>query len=955
MADVAVAGSHCAPSQRSWARRRQQHLVAASPRFLLRRSLPSLLLPLLLSALYSHGPPQISAKGRPQGDQCAALAAALAASARVVPGTVGVGFATPSQTKHCLRSFRFVASRDIPVIDSIINGLANFYVYRHIAIESPDARLPSDVDIVTYLRAIREKALRGKGIKSLMRFQTLIYRALMSLNDGHTMFSSNCFHRTASYYLPLPLVAVVEDGRQIIRVAPSSLLLQGLDVAALVLHQFDYYRYEGAQVLTINAVPAMDYLLAWAARYVGQYRDSGVRFNLLFARRVVSKATGEVISTQGAFAQRSLAPTNDSVVVELQLATSTSPVTVAVPWVAVLPTNFATTASYWTANCAKPRQATAAAAAASAAGISAAAASSAAASSAAASSAAASSAAASSAAASAAAASAAAASSAAASSAAASSAAASSAAASSAAASSAAASSAAASSAAASSAAADDDDWGLRSKAGGEGMAAGTVGPQQAGGPRLKKRAWGVRAWGVRAWGTESTAMEGYRDGNRSRSGVRSMTGGGSSSSSTGTRQPSWGRMGGSRAGMGGSSRERAAGWPTLAVEFPRPDLDALPSLLHPLPRIRAPPLLLRPRQPAASAAAAAADSGTAGIDADGAAAAATAAASEVLALSAAAPNDLAGAQKLSKAAALIPVYLLPDNRTAVIWMHTFLPALDGSDEALIAFLLTEISAAIDLANRYGKRVILDVSGNGGGYADVAYLLLRLVAGKQRAPKGRVQMPQQFLVSSAFMLGLLDRQLASFYQWDKYVKVDEATPMKSATDFKPFQNLQFSSDGQPGVYSGLFKLSTFPGLEKIPFQRPVFGSRPFVIVTNGNCFSACAIFTHNLRKRFGVKHVTVGGVMGQPLGISASCMGATMPSLETGVTNFLTGTKFADHPRAPKPFPYNVVQGVAVVQGFVQEQVPCEYVFLPGDRHVNLTMDKVANPALVWAEASQYF
>ncbi|CAI5473922.1 unnamed protein product [Closterium sp. Yama58-4] len=585
-----------------------------------------------------------------------------------------------------------------------------------------------------------------------MRFQTLIYRALISLNDGHTMFSSACFHRTASYYLPLPLVAVVEDGNQIIRVAPSSLLLEGLDVAALVLHQFDYYRYEGAQVTTINGAPAMDYLLEWAARYVGQYRDSGVRFNLLFARRVVSKATGAVIATQGAFAQRSLAPTNDSVVVELILAGMRV--------------------------------------------------------------------------------------------------------------------------------------WGMGVWGSGYGHA--DVG-----------HAWGMDmgcGHGVWTWGMDM----GYGHG-----------------------VWTWGMDMGYGHGVWTWGMDMGCGhgvW-TWGVDM---------GYGHGV--------------------------WTWGVDMGAAAAAAAAAAGgDGRASSVPAPNDLPGAQKLSTATALIPVYLLADNATAVIWLHTFLPALDGSDEALIAFLLTEISTAVDLANQHGKRILMDVSGNGGGYADIAYLLLRLVAGKHKAPKGRVQMPQQLLISNAFMLSLLDKQLTSFYQWDKYVRVDETTPVKSARDFKPFQEETFSPDGQPGVYSGLFKLATFPGLEKVPFRGPVFGTRPLVIVTNGNCFSACAIFTHNLRKRFNVKHVTVGGVLGQPLGISASCMGATMPSLETGVTNFLTGTKLADHPRAPKPFPYNVVQGVAVVQGYVEDKVPCEYVFLPGDQHVDLTMDKVANPALVWTEASQYF
>ncbi|CAI5520846.1 unnamed protein product [Closterium sp. Naga37s-1] len=563
--------------------------------------------------------------------------------------------------------------------------------------------------------------------------------------------------------------------------SPLAMLLEGLDVAALVLHQFDYYRYEGAQVTTINGAPAMDYLLEWAARYVGQYRDSGVRFNLLFARRVVSKATGTVIATQGAFAQRSLAPTNDSVVVELILATSATPVQVTVPWVAVLPTNFDSATSYWAANCATPRQPTASAAAASA---------------------------------------------------------------------PAAASAAAAAAEGSRGIGAAGVDLGARSRErgtdwaldadGGRGEGAGDAekewererwGERERGdgrgeergegrvrrpGPllseRLKKKAWGVGAWVAEAAAESTEGAESTLTGNRAES-VGSAENAKSTGGIEGTEKRAEstvgaGVWGSSRAGMGDSSAERACGWPTLAVEFPRPDLDPRPSLLRPPPPSPAAPLLstYEQRTPQQSSGAHLPSlhllSPTSGA-ANNMLRAPSHPLSHLLSLSSASPTS-----------PLPQVYLLADNATAVIWLHTFLPALDGSDEALIAFLLTEISTAVDLANQHGKRIIMDVSGNGGGYADIAYLLLRLVAGKQKAPKGRVQMPQQLLISNAFMLSLLDKQLTSFYQWDKYVKVDEATPVKSVRDFKPFQEETFSPDGETGVYSGLFKLAAFPGLEK---------------------------------------------------------------------------------------------------------------------------------------------
>ncbi|CAI5975576.1 unnamed protein product [Closterium sp. NIES-65] len=101
---------------------------------------------------------------------------------------------------------------------SIANAFDNHYVYKHIAVDSPDqTNLPSSIDIVAELRKIVANGEKGKYSR-LVDAHMAAYTATLALNDGHSMFVLNCFLGT--YDLPLPLMVVVEDGKQIIRVAP---------------------------------------------------------------------------------------------------------------------------------------------------------------------------------------------------------------------------------------------------------------------------------------------------------------------------------------------------------------------------------------------------------------------------------------------------------------------------------------------------------------------------------------------------------------------------------------------------------------------------------------------------------------------------------------------------------------------------------------------------------------
>ncbi|CAI5975563.1 unnamed protein product [Closterium sp. NIES-65] len=288
-------------------------------------------------------------------DQCAALAAELTRTAGKFAGkTGGQGFAVPSLFRACHSTFQFRKDCDVEDLLSIANAFDNHYVYKHIAVDSPDqTNLPSSIDIVAELRKIVANAEAGKYPR-LVDAHMAAFRAVWALNDGHTTFMPRCF--MGEFNLPLPLMAVVENAQQIIRVAPRRYITpSGMDHVAKVLHNFDFGLYEGRQVVAINGVKAEKFILDWADKEMGTYRNRASRFTKAFARNEVegtAKGTN-IVQVPGEFARRAFAPENDTLLMSFTTADGSSTEDVEVPWIGTGGLDlFANATAYWKANCA---------------------------------------------------------------------------------------------------------------------------------------------------------------------------------------------------------------------------------------------------------------------------------------------------------------------------------------------------------------------------------------------------------------------------------------------------------------------------------------------------------------------------------------------------------------------------------------------------------------------------
>ncbi|CAI5952385.1 unnamed protein product [Closterium sp. NIES-64] len=671
-------------------------------------------------------------------DPCAALAAELNRTAgKLGDKTGGQGFAAPSLFRACHSTFLFRKDCDVEDLLSIANAFDNHYVYKHIAVDSPDqTNLPSSIDIVADLRKIVANAKAGKYPR-LVDAHMAAFRATNALNDGHSAFHPTCFGGS-SYDLPLPLMAVVENGQQIIRVAPRRYVTpNGLDHVAKVLHNFDFSLYEGRQVVAINGEKAEDFILNWADKEGGMFRNRAARFTKSFAANIVDGSSGEtgIVQVPGDFARRAYAPENDTLLVSFAIEKSASTEDVQVAWIGTGNlTAFTNATEYWATFCA--------------------------------------------------------------------------------------------------------------------------VEPS-------------------------SNATDGT-----------------SAHAST----------------LGLHGHGHAADTPVIYKFLKR----------HPDPVYYDDT-----------------SDGSGNLNV------------EIASLSAAAANGSSGAvrgptvTRISPKDDLFLVYLM-DNSTAVIWLHTF------SDDIKDDVMDQEVTKALQTAAASNaSQVIIDVRGNGGGSTVASYTAIRLLMGAAKVPDASFTMPMDFIIGSQYTenaIGLLAVNAASLYFIDAYSDLN-GTNLTSVFGYAPFRERRFTAAGPAGNYSAPFKMTDrFTGKER----QPVFGGRPFLVLSDGNCFSACAILTHVLGKRHKVPMVTVGGLPNQPPDVGSSCLGFTLMNFADMAASLRQLSAMAPD-SASLPLNVKGTIAMALTNGYVDSEIPCEFEFLPSQHHINYTVDLIDKPWAMWNEVAKLF
>ena len=140
---------------------------------------------------------------------------------------------SPSAFQHCLTLFPLNTTAARATIDTILLSLDN-YVFENLGKSSPSPELSGSIDIRAAVKRISERIptdLPGaepvkpnefaSTFSTEYDFHHALHLAFRSLNDGHTGYDTACFHRYGNVVSAFPLLSVVEDGVQKIKVAPN--------------------------------------------------------------------------------------------------------------------------------------------------------------------------------------------------------------------------------------------------------------------------------------------------------------------------------------------------------------------------------------------------------------------------------------------------------------------------------------------------------------------------------------------------------------------------------------------------------------------------------------------------------------------------------------------------------------------------------------------------------------
>ncbi|CAI5951271.1 unnamed protein product [Closterium sp. NIES-64] len=207
------------------------------------------------------------------------------------------------------------------------------------------------------------------------------------------------------------------------------------------------------------------------------------------------------------------------------------------------------------------------------------------------------------------------------------------------------------------------------------------------------------------------------------------------------------------------------------------------------------------------------------------------------------------------------------------------------------------------------SQIIIDVRGNGGGYTAAGYTAIRLLMGAAKVPDSDFALPVDGIIGTVYAeiaITALSIDPTTQYFIGLYANLN-GTGFTSAFDYAPFRELRFTVAGPAEKYSAPFKLNKqFTGKQ----EQSMFGDRLFLVLSDGNCFSACAILTHVLGKR---------------------------------------------HKNASLPLKVKGAVGMALTNGYVDSKIPCEFVFLPSQHHINYTVDLIGKPWAIWSEVAKLF
>ncbi|KAJ3111847.1 hypothetical protein HDU96_005299 [Phlyctochytrium bullatum] len=283
--------------------------------------------------------------------------------------------------------------------------------------------------------------------------------------------------------------------------------------------------------------------------------------------------------------------------------------------------------------------------------------------------------------------------------------------------------------------------------------------------------------------------------------------------------------------------------------------------------------------------------------------------------------------------------YQLDDEFKTGVWaLASMAPTeVNGQtrEQALAAWFGAVAGGLIALENAGSKKLVIDTTGNGGGYACAGYAFsLFLFPNAPRAFRDHHNLRLNPTVQSYIKAG--------FHQFVSFAK--DGDSLQGPTTRLSRNGGKTTEDFTPPFFANC---DGFMG--DVPKLKTGWDPKDVVVLSSGYCGSTCSIFVRRLRELVGVRVITYGGASGRPYTpysfeggwvkqfdeITAEKLAAANPDMFNSLTP-------VERDALPKAFTIPVSGGSITTEalgsgltpaGFVY---PVEWVVNPAEAHINV-------------------
>lgn len=288
-------------------------------------------------------------------------------------------------------------------------------------------------------------------------------------------------------------------------------------------------------------------------------------------------------------------------------------------------------------------------------------------------------------------------------------------------------------------------------------------------------------------------------------------------------------------------------------------------------------------------------------------------------------------------------IYHLSYEDTTVLKITSFYPKLSNIEEYM------DIARGITrnrMRNGLNKNLIIDVSGNGGGYVCLSYWLLSLLVKDWH--NGSYIGDDNLYYPYDFKKSVYTDDLIENGYFDDDVYIDPINKMPYEDD-EWYESVSKEYGGSVSNYTQPLYIGHCKDIFDVSKDQWVFDK--IIVLTDGRCGSACSYFVTKLRLSDKVRIASYGGIYGEDLSVSQYAGGQVIEW-----NSFIDELKNKGiEEEWIKPFPTTSISSFNFLQTFtdLNMTIPLQYIKITADFEIPL-WKAIYNPSFLDDNGRQY-